>query len=152
MKNHPINRPASATHSITALFGLLAFVLSLAILKIYTPFAGNIVFSCLFVIACITTTIFFIDLFFNRVYLRASTGLNFQKSDPSWSRLRIKCLGLVGSLGFVILAYCLFPEYREGNTYANYFSMLKIIGLPALALGFAYFLWIDRYMVHPHDG
>jgi protein-S-isoprenylcysteine O-methyltransferase Ste14 len=147
-----MHKPTSATHGFVALSGLLAFALSLFVLRTFEPFNGDVISSCLFVIACITLSIFLVDLVWSKVYLRPSTGLSFKTRNPSWSRTRIKYLGLVGSLGFVCLMYWLFPEYREGNTYKNYFLMLERIWAPTLVLALVYFYWLDAYMVDPCDG
>jgi steroid 5-alpha reductase family enzyme len=147
-----MHKPSSATHGYVAFAGLLAFIGSLLVLRIYSPFDGDVISSALFVIGCITLSIFLVDLVWGKVYLRPSTGLNFKTRNPSWSRIRIKYLGLIGTLGFVCLLYWLFPEYRNGNTYRNYFLMLERVWAPTFVVGSIYFYWIDSYMVDPNDG
>jgi len=95
--------------------------------------------------------IFLVDLGWQRVHLRPSTGLNFGHDDPSRSRTLVKYVGLLGSLGFVALLYWLFPEYH-GAFYDRYYEMLWAVVPPVLVLGLPYLFLIDRHMSEPRDG
>jgi len=147
-----MKRPASVTHGLVASIGLFSFLFSLVVLKIFHPFDQNLVLSSLFVIALVSGAIFAVDILVFKVYLRPSAGLNFQIADPSWSRTRIKLLGFLGSLGFIGFLYWLFPEYRQANTYSNYYLMLELIAIPVLVIAVPYFYWIDSRMREPADG
>ena len=79
-------RPPSATHGVVAAVGLAAFLLSISIIRADRPFGDNIVNSALFVIGGTAGAIFLIDLIWQKVHLRASTGIDFSHDDPSRQR------------------------------------------------------------------
>jgi hypothetical protein len=95
--------------------------------------------------------IFGLDLFWQKVYLRLSTGLDFAVRHPNWPRSLLKLLGLLSSLGFVGLLYWLFPEYH-GDFYDRYYQMLRLILPPWLLLALPYIYWVDSHMTQPRDG
>ena len=101
--------------------------------------------------AMTATTIIVVDLLWQRVHLRASTGIDFAHDDPSWKRTWTKFAGLLGSLGFIAFLYWVLPEYR-GSFYDNYYYLLGNI-LPAwLVLALPYIHYVDRRMRQPFDG
>lgn len=146
-----VERPASATHGIVAAVGLTAFLSALAVLRLDRPFGGNTVHSALFAMGVTATAIFLVDLVWQKVHLRATTGIDFDHDDPSWSRSLHKLAGLSGSLGFVAFFYWLFPEYHAGF-YDRYYAMLRLVLPPWVALALPYFHFIDRHMRQPRDG
>lgn len=143
--------PKSATHAVTALAGLIGFVGAVAILRIFQPFGERIVYSAMFVMGIAAAAIFLVDILWQKVYLRPSTGMDLAHDDPSSSRTLVKCFGLLGSLGFVAFLYWLFPEYH-GSFYDRYYLMLRNVLVPWLLLAPAYIHWVDRRMLKPHDG
>lgn len=143
--------PPSATHVSVAVAGLTAFLLALGLLRVFRPFGSDIVFSALFVMGTTAGTIFLVDLGWQRVHRRPSTGIDFRHDDPCWRRSLVKYAGLLGSLGFVGLLYWLFPEYR-GDYYRRYYQMLWIVVPTLLLLGLPYIHVIDRHMPEPRDG
>lgn len=144
-------RPRSATHGAVAAVGLAAFLLAVTIVRTDRPFGENMVHSALFIVTVTAAAIFLLDLIWRKVHLRASTGLDFSRDNPSWHRSLTKFAGLLGSMGFIGLLYWLFPEYHA-DFYARYFSMLAIV-LPAwVALALPYFFFVDRKMARPLDG
>lgn len=147
-----MNRPVSVTHSLVAFTGLSALFIALWILKTYLPFGQNMVISSLFLIGFVSISIFAVDMLFMKVYLRPSTGLRYDKPSPSWSRTYVKFIGFLASLGFIGFLYWLLPEYRQSNTYSNFYSMLELIGIPILLLAIPYIYWVDSRMVNPQDG
>jgi protein-S-isoprenylcysteine O-methyltransferase Ste14 len=146
-----VSCPESATHWLTALAGLLGFICSVSLLKIFQPFGDKIVYSAMFVMGFTAAAIFLVDILGQKVHRRASTGIDFGYDDPSWERASIKFAGLSGSLGFVAFLYWLFPEYH-GSFYDNYYHLLGNLlpGWFALALPYIYF--VDRRMKKPQDG
>lgn len=143
--------PASATHWGVAAIGLIAFLVSIIIVRADRPFGDDIVRSALFVITVTAVAVFILDLFWQKVYRRPSTGLDFGYDNPSWQRSLIKYLGLLGSMGFVAFLYWLFPEYH-GDFYSRYYAMLRIVVPAWLLLALPYFYLIDRRMPKPRDG
>ena len=146
-----LQRPASATHGAVATVGLIAFLLALVILRTLQPFADNVVRSALFIITVTAGSIFAVDLLWQKVHRRASTGVDFAYDDPSWQRSLTKLTGLIGSFGFVALMYWLFPEYH-GAFYERYYAMLLDVVPLWLLLAVPYFYLIDRHMPSPCDG
>ena len=146
-----VQHPSSATHGGVAAVGLAVFLLAVLILRTYQPFGNNVVSSALFVMGATAGAIFLIDLFWQKVYLRPTTGMDFSLDDPSWARSLVKFAGLLGSLGFVAFLYWLFPEYH-GEFYGRYYAMLSIVLTPWLLLALPYLYMIDRHMPKPHDG
>jgi protein-S-isoprenylcysteine O-methyltransferase Ste14 len=146
-----IVRPASATHAATAFAGLVAFIGSVAILRIFRPFGDQIVYSAMFVMGLSAGAIFLVDWFWQKVYRRASTGMDFSYDDPSWDRASLKCAGLLGSVGFVAFLYWVFPEYH-GSFYDRYYLMLRNLSVPWMALALPYIFFVDRRMRNPRDG
>src|SRR6266496_1183178 len=149
--DHPASRPQSATHGLVAAVGLVAFLSAFAFVRFRIPFGTNIVHSAMFILGVTTAVIFLLDLAWQKVHLRSSTGLDFAYDDPSWSRTLTKFAGLLGSLGFVGLGYWLFPTYHD-SFFANYRELLRLILAPWLMLAIPYFFWIDRKMREPRDG
>lgn len=143
--------PRSATHGTVAAAGLAAFLLAVVIIRADRPFGGNVVNSALFIMAVTAGAIFLIDLIWQKVHLRPSTGMDFSYDDPSWNRSLHKFAGLLGSLGFIAFFYWIFPEYH-GKFYDRYYEMLRIILPPWMALTLPYFFFIDRRMKEPRDG
>lgn len=95
--------------------------------------------------------IFLIDLSWQKVHLRPSTGLDFSYDNPSWGRTLIKFAGLLGSMGFIAFLYWLFPEYHN-KFFGPFYEMLRLILPLWLVLSIPYFFFIDRKMRAPHDG
>ena len=151
MNTAGLQRPQSATHGMVSATGLLAFMLATGILRVARPFGDNLVNSVLFIMGVTAGAIFLVDLAWQKVHQRPSTGIDFSHDDPSWSRSLLKFIGLLGSMGFVALLYWLFPEYH-GKFYNPYYEMLRIILPLWIVLALPYFFFIDRKMHEPHDG
>ena len=146
-----LKRPNSATHGSTAIAGLAGFLLAVAILRVDRPFGDNMVDAALFVMTVTAGAIFLVDLLWQKVHMRGSTGINFCHNDPSWERSLTKFAGLLGSLAFVAVLYWLTPEYH-GSFYDRYYTMLRLVLPPWLLLALPYFYLIDRHMPQPRDG
>lgn len=143
--------PASATHGLVASAALLAFLGALSFLRAFKPFGDQVVASALLLIGATAMAIFAVDLLWQKVHLRASTGLDFKLCQPSWRRSLTKMAGLLGSLGLVGFLYWLLPEYH-GSFYTRYYQMLLIVLPPWLVLALPYLYWVDKHMPQPHDG
>lgn len=146
-----MKQPQSATSPISSLGGFFAFLASIAYVKFASPFGTNLVYATSFVMLSLSLGILLPDLLIFKVHNRASTGLNFSRSNPSFERVVVKLFGL----GFILLAlglaYWAFPEYNK-NFYAKYFSFIRMILVPWLVAAPFYFYYVDRYMDRPRDG
>ena len=143
--------PSSATHGAVAFIGVTTMVAGLVTLKIYPPFDGNPVECTLLLLSIVSVAIFSVDIFWQKVHLRESTGLDLSKADPSFSRVAVKYLGLLGSFGLVGLMYWLFQEYHH-SFYEHYYEVLRVVVPTSLLLAIPYFYYVDSHMVDKHDG
>jgi protein-S-isoprenylcysteine O-methyltransferase Ste14 len=152
MAQEASQRPRSATHGLVASGGFAAFVVALFAVRSFKPFGNDLVYSAMLIIAASTAAIFLVDLGWQKIHRQASTGLDFARDDPSWSRTLVKFAGLLGSLGAVALAYWMLSGYYGGDFFDNYYALLRLILAPWIALAIPYFYWIDRKMREPRDG
>jgi protein-S-isoprenylcysteine O-methyltransferase Ste14 len=143
--------PQSATHGLVAFAGLAAFLGTAVLIRAYLPFGSDLMRSALAIILVTSAAIFAVDVAWQKVHRRPSTGLDFTRDDPSWSRTLVKLAGLLGSIGFVGLGYWLFPQY-DGKQFANFFDLLRLTLPLWLVLAVPYFHWVDRRMREPRDG
>ena len=145
----PVALPESATHPVVAWAGFAAFLAAVGLLTFWRP-VSNIAYLALIVMGANTLGIFLPDLLWQKVHQRVLLPLS-QTGDGL--RVLTKCLGLVGSVGFIALLYWLFPEYRSGNSfYGRYWLALQVV-LPVWAiLAVPYIYWVDRRMPQPRDG
>lgn len=143
--------PASATNAFVAISGLVGFFAALVALRVLRPFNDDVLDSAMFVIVTTTIAIFAVDIGWQRVYRRASTGLDFTRDDPSWPRTLVKLAGLLASIAMVGVAYWLIPEYRR-SLYGYYHDFLRVVVGPWIVLSIPYFFWVDRKMREPRDG
>lgn len=144
------DRPASSTHALTAGVGFFALMLGLAYVRVSQPF-GTTMHCALFLMGITAVAISLVDCGWQKVQLRASTGIDFAHLAPSSTRSATKYAGLLASLGFVALMYWLFPEYH-GSFYDQYYAMLQIVVPVWVVAAIPYFYLIDRHMPEPHDG
>lgn len=145
-----ITLPKSAVHGAMALVGLLAFGTGLLGVRALAPWQHEWQ-ACLAVLAWVALLLLGTDLLFNRVYRRASTGLDFSHHDPSLKRTAVKFLGLLGTLAPLALAYLGFPLYSD-PLYAPFFAMLPSLICVWLVAALPYFYLVDQRMQDPHDG
>ncbi len=108
--------------------------------------------AVVFCIAVSGITVFALDIFWQKVHLRPSTGLDFnQKQEANWNRVIVKLIGLIGSVWFIAILYWLFPEYH-GGFYFNYWQFLRTIAPVWAAFAVPYFYFVDQRMIEPKDG
>ena len=148
---HRAAPPRSAVHAAVAGVAAIAFLASLAFVVAVRPFAHEAVPSAMLVIGLTTIAIFAVDIGWQRVHLRPSTGLDYRYDDPSWSRTLVKYVGLLASVGLVGAAYLLLPQYHDGS-FGDYFHALRLVALPWAIVALPYFHFVDRHMREPRDG
>lgn len=142
--------PKSAVHGGMALIGLGAFAAGLLLVRALRPW-DQAWQACLLLMAWTAVLILGIDLAWNKVHRRASTGLDPARHDPSLARTAVKLLGLVGSLALPALAYFTFPFYSDA-LYDPFFAMLPYLLPVWLVAAVPYFYLVDRRMREPQDG
>ena len=144
----------SATSPVTAWAHVLAFLFSCVLLRtllLLNIFDEDPVGPAIVLVVLCGSINVFIDMYVYRVHWRSSTGLDLSKYNPSISRSVIKCIGLVGSFGFLFFLYWVLPEY-SGDFYQNYYDMLWLVLPVSSPLAFFYIYYVDAHMVHPRDG
>jgi protein-S-isoprenylcysteine O-methyltransferase Ste14 len=146
-----VQRPPSATHSLVAAAGFAAFVATFAVTWLTRPFGIDVLLSSVAIIVVTTAVIFAVDIGWQKVNRRASTGLDYLHDDPSWSRTFIKIVGLVATISCVATGYWLFPAYHD-KFFESYFTLLLWVLVPWIAAAIPYFHWVDRRMREPRDG
>lgn len=91
------------------------------------------------------------EIFIFKIYLRKSSGLNFQNPKPrNLARIFTRIFGLIASVGFVGFLYWLFVEY-SGSFYFKYWSLLKFIAPFATVISILYLSWIDKFQLSEDD-
>lgn len=142
--------PKSAVHGGMALVGLGAFAAGVVLVRVLRPW-DQMWQPCLLLMAWVAVLILGIDLLWNKVHRRASTGLDLKHHDPSLARTGVKLLGLLGSLALPALAYAVFPVYSD-TLYGPFFAMLLYLVPVWLVAAVPYFYLVDRRMREPYDG
>ena len=142
--------PPSATSPLICTLGLVALFVATFIVRFAHPFGRDVVLSVLFIVCITAATILATDILWSRVYLRDSTGLDFDYDRPSAARSFTKYAGLLVTVGTIGLLYWLFPEYHE-DFYKPYFDILKYLVPIWLLLAFPYIYLTDRHMRNPND-
>ena len=142
--------PKSAVHGGMAFVGLAGFVTGVLLVRALVPWDETWQ-ACLLLMAWVAVLLLGVDLVWNKVHRRASTGLDPARHDPSLSRTGVKLLGLVTSLGLLAVAYMVFPVY-DGDFYGQFFAMLVYLVPVWLVAALPYFYLVDRRMREPRDG
>ena len=145
------NLPASATHNAVALAGISSLLACLAWVKWQDPFNGQLLYTTLLLLLVPFTSMTLLDIAWQKVHLRPTTGLSFAQHHLNIRRALIKYLGLLGTVGFLYGIYWLFPEYH-GSFYNRFYELARTIVPIWLVLALPYFIWIDAKMIHPEDG
>ncbi len=144
------SRPESASSAAVVSIGLLTLFGCFSAIKFLQLFNDNLVFAAVFCMFTTGAVIFSLDFFWKKVHLRKSTGLDFTISNPSWSRVLIKLVGLELSVGFIALLYWLFPEYH-GDYYDLYWKLLRTLWPIWFLTSIPYFYFVDKRMLNPED-
>ena len=142
--------PKSAVHGGMALVGLSAFATGALLVRALRPWDESWQ-ACLLLMAWVAVWLLGVDMAWNKVHRRASTGLDPMRHAPSLARTGVKLLGLLGSLAFPALAYLMFPVYA-GDLYGPFFAMLVYLVPAWLVAAVPYFYLVDRRMREPRDG
>jgi protein-S-isoprenylcysteine O-methyltransferase Ste14 len=90
----------------------------------------------------------------DKVHLRSSTGIDWQKARPLAESLPIsviKLCGLWGTWALLAAFYALARWYWSGN-YLFAMEVLTFAILPLVTLSVPYVIWLDRYLIEPRDG
>ena len=142
--------PKSAVNGGMALVALAGFAAGVALVRALRPW-DEAWQACLLLMAWLALLMLGVDVVWNKVHRRPSTGLDPARHDPSLPRTAVKLLGLLANLALLALAYAVFPVYDD-PFYGQYFAMLLYLVPVWLAAALPYFYLVDRRMREPQDG
>lgn len=146
----PVKPPASATHTMTGVAGLVAMVIAMAGFA-HTNSGIEYNMQAILIVIFTALAMIIVDLVFFKVHRRESTGLNWAQCTPVPLRVATKIAGLGFTLLICTGIFWLFPEYHR-NYYSPAWDVIKT-GLPYLIVVFCgYFILVDSIMKNPHDG
>ena len=141
-----VTLPQSATHAAVAWCGVITMLAACGVLNSWSP-VHDIAYQALIVMACTALGIFIPDLLWQKVQRRTLVPT---PASGDLHRTFTKCVGLVGSVGFIALLYWLTPEYKAGF-YDHYYKGLRVL-LPAWAIVAPFYVyWVDCRLAEPHD-
>lgn len=89
----------------------------------------------------------------DKVHLRPSTGIDWSAPRPLSETLDIsitKIAGLWSTWAAIGFYYCIARWYWDGQ-YLFAMEVIGVAALPLFLLSIAYVLWLDRYLIEPHD-
>lgn len=142
--------PPSVTPPGVAWATTLSFLAAVTLVWAARPFDSTVA-AALFILGVMIAATFATDLLVYRVHLRASTGMDYRRSDFSLQRGMVKILGLYGVVGFLGFLYAILPVYDE-PLYQPFLDLMHTLALPFLLLAAPYMLWVDRHQTLPEDG
>ena len=112
----------SATSTVTAYAHLATFLILCVVLRTFLMrgvWSDDLITPALIMISVTAGVNIAIDITIFKVHRRASTGLDFNRYNPSLFRSATKFLGVIGTFLYLYFLYWLFPEYA-GNYYSLY--------------------------------
>jgi protein-S-isoprenylcysteine O-methyltransferase Ste14 len=168
-------RPASAVSSGVGLLGVAGLFLWVLIARNFGDFANALsipsspfgyekwpdqasgYIAALLSLVCCGVPMVLWSIFVDKVHLRKSTGIDWSKPRPVADVLDtsiIKIAGIWGTWALIAAFYALFRFYWSNATWNFPFAMqiIQQLVLPLVLLSVPYVVWLDRYLVNPHDG
>ena len=94
------------------------------------------------------------SIFVDKVHLRPSTGIDWNKPRPWGAAYDVsvtKLAGLWATWAIIGFVYCIARWYWSGQ-YLFAMNVIGAVAVPLLLLSVPYVLWLDRYLVEPRDG
>jgi protein-S-isoprenylcysteine O-methyltransferase Ste14 len=144
--------PRSATHYGLNLVAVVAVLATIAALHGRQHLLqGNWLQNCVLALCgAAIVPVVLLDVLVLKVHRRESTGLDWDKFDPSPARVATKVLGFVVTIAPIALVYWWTPEYN-GTFYDPLYGLLRRFWAP-LVVGVPAYMWIvDGYMRAPKD-
>lgn len=142
--------PSAVSHGvgIAGLIGLMSWVLIARQYGMDGPYSA--LTAC---VACGVPMVLW-SLLYDKVHLRASTGIDWKNPKPLKATLDVsvaKLAGLWATWGIIAVIYCIARWYWTGQ----YQFAMEILGKAApvlIVISIPYVLFMDRYHVEPRDG
>ncbi|MEP3224867.1 MAG: isoprenylcysteine carboxylmethyltransferase family protein [Parasphingorhabdus sp.] len=144
-------RPPSAVSSGVGVAGLVGLGCWILIARQYGldgPYSA--------LVACLSCGLPMViwSLLYDKVHLRASTGINWKNPKPWKKTFDIsiaKIAGLWATWTIIALIYCVGRWYWTGQ-YQFSMQMMEFAAPILIALSIPYVMWMDRHFVEPKDG
>lgn len=149
--DRPDPRPPSAVSSgvgVAGLIGLLSWVIIARQYGMDGPYSALV--ACL---ACAVPMVIW-SLLYDKVHLRASTGIDWKNPKPLKQTFDIsvaKLAGLWATWAIIAFIYCMGRWYWTGQ-YQFSMEMMETAAPFLLGLSIPYVMWMDRRFVEPRDG
>jgi len=144
-------RPPSAVSSGVGIAGLIGLVSWIMIARQYGmdgPYSALV--ACL---ACAVPMVIW-SLLYDKVHLRASTGIDWKNPKPFKQTFDIsvaKLAGLWATWTIIAFIYCVGRWYWTGQ-YQFSMEMMETAAPFVVGLSIPYVMWMDRRFVEPRDG
>ena len=144
-------RPPSAVSSgvgVAGLIGLLSWILIARQYGMDGPYSA--------LVACLSCAVPMVvwSLLYDKVHLRASTGIDWKNPKPFKQTFDIsvaKLAGLWATWAIIAFIYCIGRWYWTGQ-YQFSMEMMETAAPFVLGLSVPYVMWMDRHFVEPRDG
>lgn len=147
----PAQRPASAVSHGVGLSGLAGLIIWICIARHFGMDGPYAAMTSVFITGL---PMVLWSILVDKVHLRKSTGLDWSLKRPVRDIIDISITKLAGywaTWGIIAVVYCIARFYWQGP-YQFSMSMLGAAAPALIALSIPYVIWIDRHLVHPHDG
>ena len=161
----PLTRPVSDVSAAVGLSGLAGLLFWIVICRQwadisvffglpgpYAPLAGR--YAALAAVVFSGVPMVLVSLLVDKVHLRPSTGIDWQKKRPLSEVIDVsitKLAGLWATWVIIAFIYCVARWYWRGQ-YQFSMEVLILSAVPLLVLSIPYVLWLDRVLVNPRDG
>lgn len=144
-------RPQSAVSSGVGIAGLIGLVLWILIARQYGMDGP---YSALVACAACGVPMVIWSLLYDKVHLRASTGIDWNNPKPFKQTFDVsvaKLAGLWATWAIIALIYCVGRWYWTGQ-YQFSMKMMETAAPFVFGLSIPYVMWMDRRFVEPRDG
>jgi protein-S-isoprenylcysteine O-methyltransferase Ste14 len=161
-------RPVSAVSSAVGLCGLAGLVIAILIARNFGSIAASLGYlgmprladgplSAVMAVGFCGLPMVLWSLCVDKVHRHASTGIDWSIKRPVAEVLDtsiIKIAGLWATWALIALVYATFRFYTNTKNWNFPFSMqiIQMAALPLIIASVPYVVWLDRYLVNPHDG
>ncbi|HMN70047.1 MAG TPA: isoprenylcysteine carboxylmethyltransferase family protein [Bdellovibrionales bacterium] len=144
-------RPVSATDGKIVTLSFLTLAGTMLVLRQYGVIQADSMIAAALCIAVYSLFTGALDIVFNRVHERRSSGLEFKTFAPSGARVAVKYLGLLATVAAIGAGYSLFAIYKN-DFYEKYWNFLRLIVPGWLIFALPYIYFVDGHMRDPLDG
>ncbi len=143
------NPPKSCTSFTLNLLGALCFFIGAALIRKFFP-ELSVVWSTVIACAFLVVPIVAVELIYYKVHTNPSAKLG-KKRPVNNVRVGVKMLGLIGTYGWIVFMYWIFPEYHA-DFYDRFYDVARYVVPILIGFGWYYFMEVDMRQEDPEDG